>query len=330
MHNTPHSPETIKKIKEARARQTFTPERNMKISLALRGRKRSLESRLKMSLVQKGKKHSPERIEANRLGQLGKKLSEATKQKISIYWQNRHRKELPYTIEEISSMYLEQNMSLRQIGEICGCDGGTIKLRLKKSGYTIRTVKDSANLPHMRNASSERMKHWHKDNPTYGEFNSFYGKTHSEETKRKIQIARGKQLFSPESILKRSKSLKDIWDSYTPTQRNERIYKMWVASQRQPNSKEAYLFSLLESAFPNEWGYVGNGTLVLNGLIPDFVSVDGNKHIIELFGDYWHRGENPRDREIKLAERGYSALIIWEHELDNPDDVLAKVKKIFY
>jgi very-short-patch-repair endonuclease len=72
---------------------------------------------------------------------------------------------------------------------------------------------------------------------------------------------------------------------------------------------------ILNSLCPGEWKYVGDGQLIINGRCPDFVNVNGQKKIIELFGDYWHKGENPKDR-IKIFEPfGYQTLVIWEREL---------------
>ena len=34
-----------------------------------------------------------------------------------------------------------------------------------------------------------------------------------------------------------------------------------------------------------------------------------------LFGDFWHRGDNPEERIDFFAGFGYSCLVIWEHEV---------------
>ena len=49
--------------------------------------------------------------------------------------------------------------------------------------------------------------------------------------------------------------------------------------------------------------------------------------IIELFGDYWHKGENPEDKIKEYNDVGYKCLILWESEIYNKTEkVMAKVK----
>lgn len=88
-----------------------------------------------------------------------------------------------------------------------------------------------------------------------------------------------------------------------------------------PNKKEAILQAMLNEDFPNEWMYSGNGEhvpdkVLLAGLVPDFIAKDGRRAVIELFGDYWHKGESEENKRGKYSELGYQCLVIWEHELD--------------
>lgn len=43
--------------------------------------------------------------------------------------------------------------------------------------------------------------------------------------------------------------------------------------------------------FPNEYRFVGDGSFWIGGKNPDFINVNGQKKIIEMFGDYWHSRE---------------------------------------
>lgn len=99
------------------------------------------------------------------------------------------------------------------------------------------------------------------------------------------------------------------------------------ASAVRPNIPEQKMMDLLNRLYPNEWKYVGNCGLVLGGLIPDFVNVNGKKLLIEVFGDYWHRNDNEQKRINHFKKFGYSTLIIWEHEIKKHiSDVEQKVK----
>lgn len=84
-----------------------------------------------------------------------------------------------------------------------------------------------------------------------------------------------------------------------------------------PNKPEKYLSSILEEICPGEFKYTGAGEIIINGKNPDFVNINGKKKIIELFGDYWHRGEDPQDRIDIFTPYGYDTLVVWENELKN-------------
>ena len=70
------------------------------------------------------------------------------------------------------------------------------------------------------------------------------------------------------------------------------------------------------------FNYVGNGSIHFRGygklFNPDFLSKNP-KHIIEVFGDYWHslpkRKKLDKQRLATYTRYGYKTLVIWEHEL---------------
>lgn len=82
-----------------------------------------------------------------------------------------------------------------------------------------------------------------------------------------------------------------------------------------PNGLERRYIRLLEENFPNQWKYTGNGGSrnIIGGKIPDFTH-KSQKKIIEVYGDYWHQGEDPSERIDHFAEYGYDAIVIWESE----------------
>jgi hypothetical protein len=95
---------------------------------------------------------------------------------------------------------------------------------------------------------------------------------------------------------------------------------------KRPNKKEKLLYSILQSNFPNEWKYIGNGKILIGRFNPDFINCNGKKKIIELFGDYWHKNDNSNDRIEYYKKYGFSTLIIWEKELENIENVVNKIK----
>ena len=47
---------------------------------------------------------------------------------------------------------------------------------------------------------------------------------------------------------------------------------------------------------------------------PDFIHRSG-RLAVEIFGDYWHRNDNPETLIAKYAEIGWDCLVVWEHEV---------------
>ena len=101
---------------------------------------------------------------------------------------------------------------------------------------------------------------------------------------------------------------------------NNIAYVRTFISNNSPNIPEK---RVLELAVPYGFKFVGDGNFYIGTLNPDFYN--GEDKVIEMFGDYWHKGENPQDRIDFFNERGYSCLVIWESDLKNIDKVLQRI-----
>lgn len=140
---------------------------------------------------------------------------------------------------------------------------------------------------------------------------------HSEETKRRLSKI-GKRKWQNQKY--RRKQLKAIFQNRGGITLPERRLRRG-----------------LNKLFPNEYKYVGDGQIFIGGKSPDFINVNGQKKIIELFGDFWHgkqyrriaQNDNSTNKEHKLkrikhfAKYGFKTLIIWQRELTN----IPKLKK---
>ena len=91
--------------------------------------------------------------------------------------------------------------------------------------------------------------------------------------------------------------------------------------------KEKKLISLINKNNLN-FIFVGNFKLWIGRFNPDFVNED-KRLIIELFGDYWHRNTQERDKNRleTYSKYGYLTLVIWEHELNDSNMVLKRIKE---
>ena len=86
------------------------------------------------------------------------------------------------------------------------------------------------------------------------------------------------------------------------------------AREVKPNKTELRLEKIV---FPFGFWFVGDGKLIVGGKLPDYWN--GDHKLIELFGDFWHKGEDPQIRIDFFKRYGYDTLVIWEHELENLD-----------
>ena len=112
-----------------------------------------------------------------------------------------------------------------------------------------------------------------------------------------------------------SKKTKELWKT------DEYIKKQIASSNTKPNKPELYLQNVLNSLFfEGQFLYVGNFKFFIGGKSPDFIDPINNK-IIELYGDYWHKGQDPNDRINYFKQYGYNTLVIWESELKNIENV---------
>lgn len=98
-------------------------------------------------------------------------------------------------------------------------------------------------------------------------------------------------------------------------QNPEFVSKQMKSRNVTPNKTEKFLEKVLNKILPKEYKFVGDGKFILAGKCPDFLNINGKKKLIELFGSYWHRNDNPRNRINLFKDYGYSTLVIWENEL---------------
>lgn len=110
-----------------------------------------------------------------------------------------------------------------------------------------------------------------------------------------------------------------------------------LARKKAPTGPEQIIINLAQKYFP-ELKYNGHGELgvVLKGLVPDFVNVNGKKQVIEVFGDYYHNLPNRSWKASELGRRmaynslGYRCLVLWENEIKaKPEQELVETIRKF-
>lgn len=138
----------------------------------------------------------------------------------------------------------------------------------------------------------------------------------------KLIASRKERWSDPELRKLKSKMESDRW-------KNDKDFIARVREARRisPNKQEVFIGELLNKMYPGEWKFTGDLSFIINGKCPDFTNCNGQKKLIEFFGDYWHKGDNAEDRAAVFAPFGYETLVIWEHELKDIDSVKDRIER---
>jgi len=283
----------------------------------------------------------------------GKHLTPETKRKISLALKGRkcpwiakrgatgkHRS--PETKDKIAQALIGRKHTLEELA----------KMSLAKQGR-----KNPFYGRHHSEESKQKNKQNHRS--YVGENHPLWGKSPSEETRRKISESNKGKVISKEARDKISKALKGKYvgekhpmfgkhyseevrkkDSEISRQHwadpefKKRILKSQIrASNRKPTKPEKMLTEMLNELLPNQYQYVGaKHEIVINACTPDFININGQKKVIEMFGDWYHSprmtGKSREQEEIDKMNNyrafGFDCLIIWENDIKKHKDEVAK------
>lgn len=238
-----------------------------------------------------------------------------------------------YDKRELEELYLIQKLSILKIANKLNIGYRAIRNALLREQIPLRKSSTKGLHNHSketRRKISERMKG--NNNPMKilrtnsgsfkkGEKHRYYGKTYEEiygEKKTKEIKNKTKQTRIEKGLSKGNKN---------PMKNPENV-KKWIKSNHiKPNKKELELFDILNRILPNEYNInVEGNILILDGKIPDFVNINGKRKLIEHFGDYWHKDENPNERIDLFKPFGYDTLVIWESELKDKAKLKDKIE----
>jgi len=131
------------------------------------------------------------------------------------------------------------------------------------------------------------------------------GRMFSSEHIKNISIAQKKRMQNPQE----KKRMREI---------------RFIATKKRPTNPER----IFDELTPSIIYYVGNGTWwrnLSNGTHknPDF-KIKGQNKVIEIFGDYWHRNDDPQELIDLYKQAGIDCLVIWEHEIYKQPEMILK------
>lgn len=272
------------------------------------------EVRLKISEAQKGRKAWNKGLT---------KYNNNSMLKLSSIMLN-HDFDLIRDKEWLLKKYEEECFTTTEIAKMVGCCATTVTQHLKSFDIPIRSNRAS----HLVN--KESIKKLNNQKFLYQKY------TTERKSCQKIGNEIGCSTQTVSRALKRydiemrpiGESLKGKIPWMRGKHFSDESRRKWFKSNTiTPNKQEIRLQKLLDEILPNEYKFVGDGEFILGGRCPDYLNVNGQKKLIELYGDFWHKGEDGIERIEYFKSFGFETLIVWEHELKNSDLLISKINR---
>jgi very-short-patch-repair endonuclease len=94
------------------------------------------------------------------------------------------------------------------------------------------------------------------------------------------------------------------------------VKKVLEGLNKTPSSFEKKIIKLI-SKFSLPFEYTGAGKRQVGAMLPDFMSTNKEKLIIETYYSFWHKPNYEENRTIRLKKYGYKVLFLNEHDIDN-------------
>jgi hypothetical protein len=130
----------------------------------------------------------------------------------------------------------------------------------------------------------------------------------------RVVTANRKLTQTPQWIEKRRKTAKMVASRPEWKERHSMVISK-ALSLKGPSEAERQMMKKL--SIP-PWRYVGDGKFPLKTQVttrfPDFINEDTHE-IIEIFGTYWHRNQNPLSLITEYKNVGWSCRVLWESEI---------------
>jgi very-short-patch-repair endonuclease len=236
--------------------------------------------------------------------------------------------------------------SLAALGLAYGVSGDTIKAHLLRYGVTIRSHSESMKLDGVRGAIAQKAEGrlvWNKgltrstDTRVAQYADKLVGRTVSDALREKMSIDRRKHVWydvcqecgRSKGHSRRSRCSFCAAEYRVKTYPNGMSGKkmklgQWEHMMRSMRGVQTRPERAVDRAIRNVFSpyqvyeYTGLGGIVVTlasgkRKIPDFVSRQERK-IIEVYGRYWHRNDDPNYQIRQYKAVGWDCLVLWEEE----------------
>lgn len=231
--------------------------------------------------------------------------------------------------------YLDEKLTNKAISDILGCDRSGVGDALKEHGIKRRTL------------SEEKMR---ERNPIFKYpklydyewmYNEYVVERHTlEEIGAELGCHSTNVSYGLKACGIKTRTMKELW------QDPQYISRVFKGLNAKPNKLEKKVDKILQKLVPGAFRYNGDFScgVVLAGLVPDFVNVNGKKIVIEVFGANYHDEKVMREkfkdtlswkrtefgRKAIYSQLGFDCIILWDYDLYKKDAeafVLATLKK---
>jgi hypothetical protein len=159
----------------------------------------------------------------------------------------------------------------------------------------------------------------------------------SDESRRHLSEAQRKRFQRPEEQRKLERARLLSRNAVDPIERAKKMREAFIKKygsllelarmgMRAPKRKPSKLEIEVVKSLGDEWTYVGDGKLVIGGLVPDFINKN-KKEVLEVLGCYYHTCQihypkapvgpktQPAFRESVYRANGYDVQFLWEHDI---------------
>jgi len=216
------------------------------------------------------------------------------------------KKQLYHNKEWLCQKYWKEKLSPRETSKICGCDDDTIRYWMKKHDINFRTMSESIKMCSNRLEVNKKISEQAKERWQDPDFRKKIEKRNNNPEYKKMMKEQVKKRWQDPDF--RKKIEKAI--AKRPT-KPEKIFDRITSQEVRYVGNRAYWKTLPNGSHKN----------------PDF-KVTGQNKVIEIYGDYWHRNDDPQELIDLYNQVGLQCLIIWENEVYNKkEEVIERVNK---
>lgn len=255
--------------------------------------------------------------------------------------------------ELLKKLYINDCMSVLEISSKIGVSYSVVQKTLKKIGILLN-VSEAAIKNRNIIASDEDVKRLYlNDHLSIMKIARMFGVGYWAISAKvnKLGIVRNysdAQKFRWENSERErmSRQTEENWSN--PTYKEKQILAIAKGNSHPMTSAEEKMLTFLDTNFSREFIFSGDGKLGnIEGKMPDFISTDGKKLIIEVLGCYWHhcvecgfglaqiqngkmKWDTMKDQEERqniFTKNGYKSLFVWEHEIKDEENLMRKINQ---